>query len=136
MGLGYWEINASTFNQNLTKATGGTSGFTFANPASVIRPEATSFSTRLRFNFDHLLVLVRGVNFRAYRSSTRRLIMLSIQPTQSASSTAASYATQRRPVCFLSRILTRLPGLYSGSRRASSARIHDPQSAPAYNHLR
>ena len=68
------------------------------NPAGVKRALALSCAYRLRFAVDHLLSGLRGVNFRAYRSSSRRLIKLSIQPKHKASSTASPYAIDGCPV--------------------------------------
>ena len=63
---------------------------TFARPNSVIRPSLMIFSTRLRFVADQLLLSFLGVNFRQYLSPSILLMILSIQPRQRASSTAAS----------------------------------------------
>src|SRR6266568_3607409 len=60
--------------------------------SDVSRQAVLSSTQRLRLMADHLLVGFRGVNLRAYRSSSRRLIRLSIQPKHSASPTASSHA--------------------------------------------
>ena len=49
-------------------------------PADVSRPAAFSSDQRWRLISDHLLLDCRGVNFRAYRSLSRRLTRLSIHP--------------------------------------------------------
>src|SRR5882724_13125856 len=54
-----------------------------ARPARAKRPAAFSSIHRLRLIGDHLLVGCRGVTLIAYRSSSRRLIRLSIQPKHS-----------------------------------------------------
>ena len=55
-----------------------------------LRPAALSSTHRFRLTSDHLLVGCRGVTLRAYRSSSRRLMRLSIHPKQSASRTVSS----------------------------------------------
>jgi hypothetical protein len=72
-----------------------------AIPAGVIRPSFTSFANLRRFESDHWLFSFRGVNLWAYRFSSIGLVIPSIQPKHSASSTASSYATRGRPVFFL-----------------------------------
>ena len=69
-----------------------------AVPAGASTPCASSSAQRLRLRSDHLLVGFLGVNFRAKRSSSIRLIKLSIHPKQSASRTASSYGTDSTPV--------------------------------------
>jgi len=63
---------------------------TLARPASVIRPSAISCSTLLTLRIDHMLRCLRGENLSLYRLSSRLRSVPSIQPKQSASSTAAS----------------------------------------------
>ena len=53
-------------------------------------PAATSFSTRIRFDCDQALRGLRGVKSCIARSSSSVRTTLSIQPKQSASSTAPS----------------------------------------------
>ena len=55
-----------------------------------MRPAASSFSTRATFDSDHELFGFRGVKKSDVRSSSTVFDLLSTQPKQSASSTAAS----------------------------------------------
>ena len=85
-----------------------------ATPAEVSMAGRFSSSQRLRLMSDHLLVGFRGVNLRAYRSSSRRLIRLSIHR-----STALREPNPRkrwtRCACELCRTRARLPGLWNGA---------------------
>ena len=60
-----------------------------ARPASVICPFAISRAIRSLFGFDQPLPRLRGVKSCIVRSSSAVLAWLSIQPKQSASSTAS-----------------------------------------------
>src|SRR6266550_9523081 len=62
-----------------------------ARPAEVSKPAALSSIHRLRLMSDHLLVGRRGVTLTAYRSSSSRLMRLSIHPKHNASRAASSY---------------------------------------------
>src|SRR5205823_101725 len=59
--------------------------------ADLLTSAALSSTHRFRLMSDHLLVGCRGVTLRAYRSSSRRFIRLSIHPKQSASRTVSSW---------------------------------------------
>lgn len=64
-----------------------------AKPASVIRPAAIKASARLRLTSDHTLPGLRGVMRMMKLSLSRLYILPSIQPKQSASSTASASST-------------------------------------------
>src|SRR5262245_34975848 len=79
-------------------------------PGPASRPASLSSTHRLRLLSDHLLVARLGVNLRANRWSSRRLIRLSIHPKHNASRTASSYGMDFTAVCFLSNA-SQTPGL-------------------------
>jgi hypothetical protein len=61
-----------------------------SNPGAAILPSRTSRSIRSLVTVDHPLLALRRVMSTVYRSSSRRPAVLSIQPKQSASSTASA----------------------------------------------
>ena len=75
-----------------TNSAGSKSGAT-ASPAGVISPSRTSLLQRSRFCSHQLLRLRRGVKCCMGLPSSIRFMVLSIQPKQSATSTASTYRT-------------------------------------------
>ena len=67
-------------------------------PASVMRPRASISAARSRLSRVHELLGLRGVKSCRLRSSSRMVLVESIQPKQMASSTASGYGQRGRPV--------------------------------------
>jgi hypothetical protein len=74
---------------------------TSAWPAGRIRPSAVSRSMRSRLIFDQTLFARRGVNRCTYQWPSIRRTMPSIQPKQSATSTALVQSIDATPLPFL-----------------------------------
>ena len=74
---------------------------TFASPAGAISPAPVSRSTRSLLDRDQLERGLRGAIHSIVRSSSSLPPLLSIQPKQSASSTASSYSTRGLPALAL-----------------------------------
>ena len=79
-----------------------------STPPAAMRPNATSSSARARFFSDHLLVDCRGVNRISQCASSKRSSWPSIQPWQSAASTASSLEIPAIPDDFFA-ILSQRP---------------------------
>src|SRR2546423_13005309 len=72
-----------------------------ARPASVMRSSRKRWATRVRLDADQGLFGRRGVKRPAYVSASIPLLVPSIQPKQSASSTDSSYEIPVLPEVFL-----------------------------------
>ena len=70
-------------------------------PAGVISPALVSAATRFLLSPDQRLFGLRGVKICRKKLPSSGMRLLSIQPKQSASSTASSQSSDDRPVCFL-----------------------------------
>ena len=98
---------------------------TAASPAGSIRPAASSRSTRSTLEGDQRLLARRGVNMSCERCPSTVRWSESIQPKQSASSTAAPYPTAGFPVGFFQET-SHAPGAlswFAASQSRHSARV-------------
>ena len=96
-----------------------------SRPASVMRPAASSRATRSLLLRAQVPLGRRGANHSFVLSSSTRFTTPSIQPKQSASSTASSYATVGLVVCFF-RVTSHTPDevrWFAASQARHSSRV-------------
>jgi hypothetical protein len=79
------------------------------SPAGIIRPVAMSCSAFSLLIFDHRLRAPRGVNFCSHASASWACFCPSIQPWQSAASSASAYETDVSALPFFA-IISQTPG--------------------------